>query len=335
MPNQQTSTPPVWVAWMASLTNGLVGDYLHASQNGLAIDMAFYHLGRPLRLTGEAILAVHPRPTSRLCILVHGLSCHEGIWLYPDPSNPGHDTSYGVLLQRDFGYTPFFVRYNTGLALADNGARLAALLDELLACYPTPVDDILLIGHSMGGLVLRSACYVAAQQRAVWALRVSQIFYLGTPHEGARLARLGQATTAVLHAVPHPVTRLLGNILDSWSQGVKDLRLRQPLTTSVGDGDAAKMEPMPWLHHARHHLIVGALNENPQQFATRVLGDGLVAVPAVHPRRQAADASTPATDDTLTVLPRTHHLQLTRDPAVYAQIKQCCADGVGLQDERA
>ncbi|WP_423223845.1 esterase/lipase family protein [Candidatus Amarolinea aalborgensis] len=335
MPNQQPSSPPVWAAWMASLTNGLVGDHLHASQNGLAIDMAFYHLGRPLPLTAEAVLTAHPQPTSRLCILVHGLSCHEGIWLYPDPANPGHDTSYGALLQQDFGYTPFFVRYNTGLALADNGARLAALLDDLMACYPMPVEDILLIGHSMGGLILRSACHIGAQQRAAWVMRVSQVFYLGTPHEGARLARLGQATTAVLHAVPHPITRLLGNVLDVWSQGVKDLRLTQPLTTEAGSGDAAEKGPMPWLPHARHHLIVGALTEDPRQLATRVLGDGLVAVPAVHPRRQAADASAPATDDSLTVLPHTHHLQLTRDPAVYAQIKQCCADGVGQKDEKA
>jgi len=335
VPNHQSSSPPVWAAWMASLTNGAVGDYLHTRQNGLAIEMAFYHQGRPLALTREAVLAAHPRPTNRLCILVHGLSCHEGIWLYPDPSNPGHDTSYGALLQQDFGYTPFFVRYNTGLALTDNGAQLAALLDELLACYPTPVDDILLIGHSMGGLILRSACHVGAQQQMAWAPRVSQVFYLGTPHEGARLARLGQATTAILHAVPHPITRLLGNVLDVWSQGVKDLRLTQPLTAEGGSGDPTEREPMPWLPHARHHLIVGALTDDPQDLATLVFGDGLVAVPTAHPRRQAGNRTPPVATDTLKVLPRTNHLQLTRDPAVYAQIKQCCADGVGSKDEKA
>ena len=333
MPNQPPSSPPVWAAWMASLTNGAVGDYLHTRQNGLAIEMAFYHQGRPLSLTREAVLAAHPRPMNRLCILVHGLSCHEGVWLYPDPTEPGHDTSYGALLQRDFGYTPFFVRYNTGLALADNGARLAALLHDLLACYPTPVEDILLIGHSMGGLILRSACHIGSQQQAAWVPRVSQVFYLGTPHEGARLARLGQATTTVLHAVPHPITQLLGNVLDIWSQGVKDLRLTQPLTAEVGSGNATEREPMPWLPHTRHHLIVGALTEDPQQLATRVFGDGLVAVPKVHPRQRTGDASAPAMDDSLTVLPHTHHLQLTCDPAVYAQIKQCCQDGAESRDE--
>lgn len=328
MSNQQPARPPVWAAWMASLSNGFVGDYLHTRQNGLAIEMAFYHQGRPLPLTQESVLAAHPWPTTKLCILVHGLSCHEGIWLYPDPTDPGHDTSYGALLQRDFGFTPFFVRYNTGLALADNGARLAVLLHELLECYPTPVEDILLIGHSMGGLILRGACHIGAQQQATWVLLVSQVFYLGAPHEGARLARLGGATTAVLHAVPHPITQLLGDVLDVWSQGVKDLRLTQPLTAEMGSDGAAAMQPMPWLPHARHHLIVGALTDDPQHLATRLFGDGLVAVPNVHPRPQARDGPASVAKDSLEVLPRTHHLQLTRDPTVYAQIKRCCEDGV-------
>ena len=59
----------------------------------------------------------------------------------------------------DLGYTPVFVRFNTGRHISENGASLAALLDELVADWPVEVERIAIVGHSMGGLVARSACH--------------------------------------------------------------------------------------------------------------------------------------------------------------------------------
>ncbi len=320
-PVQSSSALPTWAAWASSLVNGAVGDYLAERQNGLAIDMGFYHRGRPLPLLPGALLMAHPQPTAKICILVHGLGCHEGTWTYSDDADPDRETSYGALLQSELGYTPFFVRYNTGLALAANGALLSTLIDDLMGCYPARVEEITLIGHSMGGLVLHSACHQAVEQQAGWVERVSRVFYLGTPHDGAHLARLAHTATAVLHAVPHPITRLIGAIFDWRSQGVKDLSFGH----SAARIEPTYQQPAPWLPQARHYLIAGALTDDPQHWATQLFGDGLVSAPRSHPQQRDGDAAPALTESQIKLLPRTHHLQLTRDPAVYEQIKHWCA----------
>jgi len=174
-------------ATLASIVNGCFGDYLSQRDNGLAIDMAFYQHNRPLALTPEALRDAFPAPTGKLCVLLHGLCCHEGSWDYPD--SPVR--SYGSALQADLGFTPLFLRYNTGLPIPYNGKALDTLLEQLLTAYPLPVEELVLLGHSMGGLVLRGACHFGAERGAAWVGKVSRIFYIGTPHEGA--ARCGHA----------------------------------------------------------------------------------------------------------------------------------------------
>jgi pimeloyl-ACP methyl ester carboxylesterase len=315
------------------MVNGLLGDHLHDRQNSLAIEMAFYHHNRPLPLTSAAILRAHPQPSAKLCVLVHGLSCHEGIWSYSDPAHPGRDTSYGALLQADLGYTPLYVRYNTGLPLAENGARLAALLDELVACYPAPIADIVLIGHSMGGLILRYACHAGVLRQAAWTPQVRKVFYLATPHDGALLARLAHAATTVLHGVPHPITRLIGAILDRRSQGLKDLQVgaRHDADSDLPEGMVEDHgQGVPWLASAQHYLIAGTLTGDPQHAVAVLFGDGLVHVPHhAHARHQ--EPSPPIPRDHVRLFAGTHHLRLTRDPAVYQQIKQWCT---GAEEER-
>jgi pimeloyl-ACP methyl ester carboxylesterase len=304
-------------AWGISIVNGIVGDYLRDRRNGLAIDMAFYHQRQPLALTRQSLQQAHPYATAKICILIHGLGCHEGIWMFRDPAQPGRDISYGTLLQTDLGYTPFYVRYNTGLSLAANGQSLATLLDGLATGYPAQLADVVLIGHSMGGLIIRSACYYGAQRQAAWTKSIRRVFYLGTPHGGAPLAKLGHLATTVLHAVPNPITHLIGDILDQRSQGVKDLRfgtlLEADATSPPGRQD------VPWLASARHYLIVGTLTTNPQAVASIILGDGLARVP----RTQTADL--PISPDHVRLFPGMRHMQLARDLKVYQQIKEWCA----------
>ena len=292
---------PAWGDTAASFLNGCFGDYLSDRENGLAIDMAFYRKNLPLELSPAALTVAYPSPTGKLCVLVHGLCCHEGAWGFPGyPSR-----TYGSALQRDLGYTPFSLRYNTGLPIAYNGQVLDTLLERLLEAYTVPVDDLVLIGHSMGGLVLRAACHYGARREAGWVSRVGRVFYLGTPHEGAALERLGHLVTKILHAVPHPVTTLVGDIANQRSQGIKDLRHG----TLVDGVDFS--EGVPWLAGARHYLIAGTVTDDPEHLASRLFGDGLVQPP------QAGEH--------VALFPGVAHMQLAHDEAVYAQIKQWCA----------
>jgi pimeloyl-ACP methyl ester carboxylesterase len=310
-----------WAARTVAWLNGAVGDYLHDSGNALATEMAFYHRHRPLTLSKDALREACPRATAKICILVHGLGCNEGVWTYPEPHSSAGEVTYGHLLERDLGFTSFSVRYNSGLALEENGARLAVLFDELLAAYPVPVEEIVLIGHSMGGLVLQSAGHSGLDRHSPWVRHVRRVFYLGTPHDGADLEKLGHATTTVLRAVPNPITALVADVIDRRSQGVKDLRTGAPLRAEEaprGAHQPTHRRGIPWLSHARHYLIAGSLTTDPQHAASVVFGDGLVR----HGRPSSRDPHT----EHVRLLPGVHHLALAHHPRVYDTIRAWCQE---------
>lgn len=225
---------------------------------------------------------------------------------------------YGQLLQSELGYTPFYVRYNTGLSVAQNGRSLGRLLEALARCYPVPIEEIVLIGHSMGGLVVRSACHYATLHDESWAQQVKHIFYLGTPHDGADLARLAHTTETVLHAVPNSITRLVGDVFGLRSQGIKDLRygtLVEPDVLDDGFDDAVhhRRRAVPWLPQAQHYLVAGTVKGDASHIAAVLLGDGLVGAPA------STHHAVPEAN--IRLFPGVHHLQLARKWDVYQQIK--------------
>jgi triacylglycerol lipase len=224
---------------------------------------------------------------------------------------------YGSLLQEQFGYTPFYLRYNTGLSIAQNGRELANLLQILCDSYPTPVQEILLIGHSMGGLVLRSACHYAGQHQESWVQQVRRVLYLGTPHDGADLERVTYGAAGVLQGVPNRVTRLISDALNSRSRGIKDLRygtLLEPDVMDEGWDDMAHhhRRAVPWLPHARHYLVGGTWHADPAHVVSVLLGDGLVSAPANYDRAFAKE--------NIRLFPGIRHLQLARNWEVYQQI---------------
>ena len=289
------------------MLNGVVGDYLDRNRNGLAIPMAFVQDTQPLALNASALRAAQPSLTGKLVILVHGWCCNEDVWRSREDG-----ATYATRLQRDLGLTPFSVRYNSGMPVACNGAAFASLLTALAAAYPHAIDDIVLIGHSMGGLVIRSACQFGAEANARWLSRIRHIFYLGTPHDGADLERFAQGATVAMTASRNPIARLLGRMLDVRSAGVRDLHDGEVKTGTDAAGAPA---PLPWLPSARHHRLVGTLTSNPDDAVSKTFGDGLVRVP-----EGPAGATPGERHPDVTIFPGIHHMQLARDPTVYAAI---------------
>jgi hypothetical protein len=252
--------------------------------------------------------------------------CTESIWLQPDGSD------YGSLLARDFGYTPLYVRYNTGSPIADNGAALDALLRALVLIYPGPIDELLPLGYSMGGLVIRSACHFAALDSAPWLSLVRHAIYVATPHRGAPAERFGRILSRVLKAVPDPYAQLVGQLADLRSAGVKDLGdadLRHEDRAAVHGRLSLRdlHHPLPLLPSIRHRLIAGALPATP--LLAELFGDALVPVgSATDGRSRAGHASRevalPAGH--VRVIPGLSHLALARHPDVYAQIRAWCEE---------
>ncbi len=317
---------PSWLDQGVSVLNGFLGDYLTETENGLDIEMAFYHENAALALDGAAIRAAYPNASSKLCVLAHGLASHEGIWSFRDSAPAAELVSYGTLLQADFGYTPFYLRYNTGRPVYHNGQQFAALLDKLLAVYPVPVEDIVLIGHSMGGLVIRSACHYGELYQYDWVARVTRIFYLGTPHAGAPLERLVSRTARVLHAVPNPITKVIGDVLNVRSRGIKDLGngrlLDYETLEDPEEGWRSEALKTPWLEHAQHYMAVGTLTADPTHILGRAVGDALVLSASA---RGVAEAEA-AAHHHFRVFPGVRHTRLAHDAAVYAQIKAWCEE---------
>jgi pimeloyl-ACP methyl ester carboxylesterase len=231
---------------------------------------------------------------------------------------------YGALLADDLGYTPLYVRYNSGLHISDNGEALDALLEEIVARYPVPIEEIVLLGHSMGGLVIRSACHAGSTREEArrWLPLVRRAIYVGSPHQGAPLERFGNAVAWALGSIGNPYTRLVADIVNARSHGIKDLRygnLRRE-DWEGADLDALlqdRRHPVPLLPHIRHHLVVGTLTGDPN--LALLFGDGLVPV-------GSARGSSIFPQEHVRVLPRFNHLTLAHHPEAYAAVRAFCEE---------
>lgn len=305
------------------ILNGAVGDYLHRTRNGLATEMVCVADGQPEPLLRAALARRHPQPTSRIVVLVHGLMCTEDAWRFPD----GGD--YGSLLARDLGYTPLTLRYNSGRAIPDNGAALAQLLERLVTEHPVPIKEILLIGFSMGGLVIRSACHSAASIGHAWLSRVARAIYIGTPHRGAPLERAARLATRLLSGVDDPYTQLAARLINLRSDGLQDLgdadlrhqdRSQRRASLTLRDPE----HPVPLLPAIQHYLVAGTVADHP---ALAVLfGDAIVPVSSAT-NGECIDAHSIALPPShVKIFPATGHMALARDPSVYEQIHAWCEE---------
>lgn len=169
---------------LLSALNGVLGDYLSETNNPLAITMQLRRAGRTLHLERDGLTAALPDASGKLLVLVHGSCMNDQQW-----NRKQHD--HGEALAREFGYTPVYLYYNSGLHISTNGEAFSALLDVLILAWPVPVEEIVLLGHSMGGLVSRSACHAAEAAGHSWRGKLTHLICLGSPHHGAPLERGG------------------------------------------------------------------------------------------------------------------------------------------------
>lgn len=296
LPESVDDQPPGRLAsGVRSALNAAFGDHLAQAGNVLAIAMGIYRDGIMLPLDRSVLAAAFPAPGKRLCVFIHGLAFDEHCW---QPASAG-EIDFASAVRADFGYTPLHLRYNTGLPIADNGARLAILLEELLAAWPEPVEELLLIGHSMGGLIARAACETGAAGDLHWPQVTTMLVCLGSPHLGSPVERLGQAVTVALDK--HAITAPLGKIATARSQGVKDLRHGPGASTATPHAIALR-------------FIGGTLTDDVDHPLAEWFGDGLVTM--------GSATDHPVTGDVKSArIGGIAHMALTTEPRVYAQIK--------------
>ena len=298
---------PVRDAYLSAI-NGVFGDYLAGTGNPLALEMILRHRGRQVDPANPAqglAEAGSAEPTRKLLVLVHGLCLNDLQW-----TREGHN--HGEALANELGFTPLYLRYNSGLRVADNGRGLSDLLETLLANWPQPVDELVIIGHSMGGLVARSAVHHAHEARHAWPKHLHKMVFLGTPHLGAPLERGGHRLDFVMELSPYsaPFTRL-GK---QRSAGITSLR-----HGTITDGPH-RCVPLP--AGIKCYAAAATLGSKRDLLAERLVGDGLVPLDSALGRHKDP-AQTLA-------FPKQHqwvghgigHLELLNRAEVYTQLHE-------------
>jgi pimeloyl-ACP methyl ester carboxylesterase len=311
-----------------SAANGLWGDTLAEGHPALAFPMTVRAHGRDVPLDRASIAAAFPEAGSRLVVFLHGLAESDASWWLHTAAVPETAGSYGDRLQRDLGLTPVYLRYNTGLRVSDNGRALSRLLVDLVEAWPVPASDILLIGHSMGGLVARSACHDATARGEAWVASVRTIVTLGTPHLGAPLEKAVHVTQWLLSRFPE--TAPLARPLQARSVGVKDLRYGNIVEEDWLGHDPDELlrdrcTEVPLLDHVTYYFVAACLTRDPEHPAGQLIGDGLVRYPSASGQGRARHI--PFEMDNGAHIGGIGHLSLLNHPDVYRQIRTWLAAG--------
>ncbi len=295
--------------FVSSAVNGLIGDELLRDRPQLAIPMAVRVAHRDVPPAPAELAAAFPAATGRLVVLLHGLCENESYWnLHRERTG----TTYGEALT-ELGWTPVYLRANTGLPIRENGAAIAALLRDVVASWPVEVERIALIGHSMGGLIMRAGLNVLALSSLVepvetWTDRVTDVVTLGSPHRGAPIAWGIGHGSRLLGLLPE--TSAFGRILDKRSEGVRDLV----------DG---YVDELPPLKEARYRLVAATVTESARHPVGSIVGDYLVRPrSAVGRDRRGAELFPDA--ESLHV-GRTDHFGILNHPDVLTALKRWLA----------
>jgi pimeloyl-ACP methyl ester carboxylesterase len=306
-----------------SALNGAFGDTLVRRRNALALDMTIRRQGRDVEVTRSELSIAYPNAKPKLAVFVHGLCETDEAWK-GIPANP-HHAPYGHRMEVELGYSPIYLRYNTGRHVSENGRDLAELLGNLVAEWPTDVYELVLIGHSMGGLVSRSACHYGAGSACV--PKVHHVFTLGTPHRGAPLEQAANAASVALARLPE--TRPIAKALNLRSSGIKDLRYGYLVDECWMDQDCDAYlrdtsREVPFLAAARHYFICATLTREADAAASRIIGDLLVLRPSAWAHESDAKRLRFPIEHYYH-LGQANHFDLLNHPAIFDQMRRCLA----------
>ncbi|AMJ66628.1 esterase/lipase family protein [Hymenobacter sp. PAMC 26628] len=335
--------------------NGALGDQLAARYDPRALRMSFRHDGHDVSVAALGLRG----PRQQTVVFLHGLMGDEQIWQTGFADAPDY-RRYGPRLAAEAGVHTLYVRFNSGLHLSENGRELSRLLTELATAYPDALGELVLVGHSMGGLIIRSAGYYGSNEQlkvkseplkttkanaetpgqpltfnsqlltesAPWLAHLRAVFLLGTPNDGSWLEQNSHFAAHLLKRIDLFPTRFLSNALNQRSNGIKDLRRSILVDEDWQDAHADDLAPprtaVPLLPGVAYHLLMGSwLKTNRPAALRQYFGDGLVSRGSA----QGADifgneaALPPGTSVRTAEFQQQHHGGLLTHPEVYQYLK--------------
>ena len=229
--------------------NGALGDQLAARGDARAIQMSFRRAERDVPVAELGLV----EKRQKTLVFMHGLMGDELIWQTGFQDDDAH-RRYGPRLVQETGVRCLYVRFNSGLHLSENGQALNELLTELLQAFPEEIGELVLVGHSMGGLIIRSAGYYAALG---YGLRVKN-------EELARSGETPLSTSSDEKAQPPTLNSQLSTLNSANSPWLMHLRTIVLLGTP-NDGS--------WLEQNSHFTarLLDRINLFPTRFLSRAL----------------------------------------------------------------
>ncbi len=247
-------------------------------------------------------------------MLAHGLCLNDLQW-----NRNGHD--HGAVLARDLGFTPVYLHYNSGLHVSTNGRAFAGLIEDLVKRWPVPVEEIAILGHSMGGLVARSACHYGSAAGHDWPRHLKKIVFLGTPHHGSALERGGNRVDSILGYSRY--TAPLGRLGKIRSAGITDLRHGNLLDEDWEGSDRFESpddprRPVPLPDGVQCYTMAAAAK-------SRLLGDGLVPVNSALGRHEEARRTLSFPESRQWIAQGMRHFDLLSRPEAYEKIREWLA----------
>lgn len=303
--------------------NGVLGDQLEQSHNPLATPMTLRYQGRVLNTNA---LPAMPQATGKVLLLIHGLCMNELQWTPGESSAEGGKTTadIGATLTAELGYTPVYLRYNTGRHTSQNGRELAGMLEQLLANWPVPVEELTVLVHSMGGLIIRSAVHTAQQKQLHWPQQLKNIVFLGTPHHGAPLERAGNWIDVLLGATPF--SKPFAKLGQLRSAGITDLRYGFVLESDWANQDRFKRKPdsrlpLPLPDGVACYTVAATLAKPRSLLAERLLGDGLVPLRSALGQHDMPEHNLHFAKDRQTMVYRMNHMEMLCSPVVCDQVR--------------
>jgi hypothetical protein len=305
-------------AYLAVL-NGVMGDRLVGDNSPFAIPMSLRYREETLNWRSPP-----PRPdtSGKVLLLIHGLCMGD---LQQHGRRKNFAAEHGDALASALNYSPVYVRYNSGLHVSQNGRELSSRLEQLLTLWPRPIEDLSVIAHSMGGLLIRSALHYAQQEGLRWPGRIGNIVFLGTPHHGAPLERAGNWLDVILGATPYtkPFTAL-GRLR---SAGITDLRYGNVLHEDWHGHDRFHLKPdtrglAPLPETVECHTVAATLAEKRGALADHLVGDGVVPLRSALGQHKQAQRSLTFEESSQMIAWRTNHMDLLNSPEVLDQIVQ-------------
>jgi pimeloyl-ACP methyl ester carboxylesterase len=297
--------------------NGVLGDHLAASGNPLMLHMRLRRNGQPLDLSRQALTEAIPQPTGKVLLLVHGLCMNDLQW-----QRKGHD--HGAALAIDEGFTQMYLHYNSGLHISVNGRAFADLIESLMQIWPVPVDELVIIGHSMGGLVSRSACHYGEATGHDWLRPLRKIVFLGTPHHGAPLARGGNWVNVILDVSPY--TAAFARLAKIRSAGITDLRYGSLLDEDwehkdrfARSKDVRRAVPLPC--GVKCYSIAASIAKKASDLSEQLLGDGFVPLRSALGQHADPNRNLSFPESQQWIGYNMNHMDLLNNREVYEQIR--------------